>query len=177
MWDEEHLPDQLKSCAANAPTDNASAADKLPRFVRCRDFVAYSPQHDYIYIPSRQHWPASIINERLRPRPLLNANGKVKRDAKGKRILIAASKWISKYNPVDQMTWAPGEPEMIRGGIIRNGGWTKQIGASCFNEYQPPIIVHGDPADVQPWLDLITKLYPDAVDDILNWSAQRVQRL
>jgi hypothetical protein len=31
------------------------------------------------------------------------------------------------------MTWAPGEPMLIPGRLVSNGGWIKRNGVTCFN--------------------------------------------
>src|SRR4030095_2146511 len=46
---------------------------------------------------------------------------------------------------------------------------------ACFNLYRPPSLVHGDPTQVERWLELLTTVYPDNIDHILNWLAHRVQ--
>jgi hypothetical protein len=40
------------------------------------DFQAYMPIHSYMYTPSRELWPASSVNARIPPVPLVNADGK-----------------------------------------------------------------------------------------------------
>ena len=50
------------------------------------------------------------------------------------------------------MTWAPGEPEIIEGRLIFEGGWKDHPGARCLNLYRPPTIVLGDPAKAGPWI-------------------------
>src|SRR5690349_10865769 len=39
------------------------------------DFRAYMPSHAYIFMPCRDVWPASSVDARLSPMPLLDANG------------------------------------------------------------------------------------------------------
>src|SRR5262249_35828688 len=98
------------------------------------DFYAYMPMHTYIFVPSREIWPASSVNARIR----LHA---------GK-----ASEWLDQNRPVEQMTWAPGEGMIIRDRLISGGGWIERAGMSCFNLYRPPTIEHGDAAQAGPWL-------------------------
>ena len=57
------------------------------------------------------------------------------------------------------MTWAPGEPMLIKGRLVSNGGWVERDGVTCFNLYRPPIIKHGDAAKARPWLKHIYKIY------------------
>jgi hypothetical protein len=40
------------------------------------NFVAHLPQHNYIFLPTREPWPASSVNSQLPPMALLDANGK-----------------------------------------------------------------------------------------------------
>src|SRR6516164_398284 len=61
------------------------------------DFVAYMPQHVYIFMPCREPWPAASINARL---------GKVPVVVGGKRVMLSASTWLDQNRPVECMTWA-----------------------------------------------------------------------
>jgi hypothetical protein len=74
------------------------------------DFVAYMPMHNYIFIPTREPWPASSVNARLEPQAVLDEKGNVKLDAEGEPVILKASAWLDQEAPVEQMTWAPGEP-------------------------------------------------------------------
>src|SRR5262245_32065710 len=90
----------------------------------CReDFVAYMPQHNYIFVPTREPWPAASVDARLKPTPLLDATGNPIKDDKGKPKFIAASTWLDQNRPVEQITWAPGEPLLIKDRVIAEGGW------------------------------------------------------
>ena len=74
------------------------------------DFSAYMPTHSYIFTPSREMWPAASVNARIPP---ISDNG-------AKPVL--ASAWLDKHKPVEQMTWAPGEPMLIPNRLISDGG-------------------------------------------------------
>ena len=87
------------------------------------DFYAYMPMHTYIYAPSREMWPASSVNARVSP--LVDANLRV----------IRASAWLDRNKPVEQMTWAPGLPMLIRDRLVSEGGWIERKGVTCFNLY------------------------------------------
>ena len=39
---------------------------------------------------------------------------------------MAASAWLDRNQPVEQMTWAPGEPMLIRDRLISEGGWIER---------------------------------------------------
>jgi hypothetical protein len=178
------------------PDDDASAADtvaagptpaadknkpdnkkkKTRHGVTVEDFVSYSPQHFYIYKPVREPWVSSGVNANCPPMPDLKPNGDPKLDKDGNPKFIPANVWIDRNRSVQQMSWLPGAPMEIRDRLIKEGvGWIDRRGVTCFNLYQPPDIVPGNPADVGPWLDHVRKIYPDDADHIIKWCAQRVQ--
>jgi hypothetical protein len=52
--------------------------------------------------------------------PLYDADGKpVQSEKTGKPLRIAASAWLDRYRPVEQMTWAPGEEMLNRDRLNR----------------------------------------------------------
>lgn len=73
------------------------------------------------------------------------------------------------------MAWIPGEPLIIEGRLIADGGWIPRPGCRCFNLYRPPTTIHGDASLAGPWLDHLERIYPAEADHILKWLAQRVQ--
>jgi hypothetical protein len=90
--------------------DSQAEADRAasePEGVTLTDFVAYMSGHSYICTLTREMWPAASVNARIR------------NPAKG----VTASAWLDKKSPVEQMTWAPGEPMLIKGKVVANGGW------------------------------------------------------
>ena len=56
------------------------------------DFYAYLPQHNYIFVPTREFWPAASVNN-----VLTGLGGK-------------PSEYLDRYKPVVQATWVPGLP-------------------------------------------------------------------
>lgn len=58
------------------------------------DFVAYMPSHQYIFKPTREMWPASSVNARVPPVPLVGADGGPMLDKNGKQKTMAASAWL-----------------------------------------------------------------------------------
>ncbi len=90
--------------------------------------------------------------------------------------MVTATAWLDRNKPVEQMTWAPGLPMLIRDQLISEGGWIERKNVTCFNLYRPPTIKLGDAADADPWLDHVRKVYPDDADHIIKWCAHRVQR-
>jgi hypothetical protein len=132
--------------------------------VTIESFYAYMPGHSYIFVPTRDMWPAGSVNARIAP---LTAGQKQ----------IPASAWLDQHRPVEQMTWAPGLPMLIRDKIIADGGWATEPGANCFNLYKPPRIELGDARQAQRWLDHIHRVYDEeaVAQHIVKWLAHRVQ--
>lgn len=139
--------------------------------VRIEDFYAVMPQHAYIFAPSRDLWPAASVNARCRP----VLDGK---DKKGDDRYIAAATWADKHRPVEQLTWAPGEPMIVRDRLISDGGWIERAGCTCFNLYRPPppARLAGDPSLAGRWIEHARRLYLDSADHVIRWLAHRVQR-
>jgi hypothetical protein len=65
---------------------------------------------------------------------------------------------------------------LIRDRLIADGGWIERRGVTCFNLYRPPTIEIGDAKKADDWINHIKKIYPNEVDHILNYLAQRVQQ-
>jgi hypothetical protein len=88
-----------------------------------------------------------------------------------------ASSWLDENLPVEQMTWAPGMPEVIRDKLVADGGWIERDGVSCFNLYRPPTLRSGDANLAGKWLDHVHRVFneEDAVF-IIKWLAHRVQK-
>jgi hypothetical protein len=143
--------------------------------IALKDFIAYLPLHGYIFIPTRELWPATSVNARIKPITFKNRDGTPLLDEKGKPVKMAASLWLDKHHAAAQMTWCPGEKMEIHNRLVNDGGWFEHKGATTFNLYRPPIIVHGDAANVGPWLNHIKKIYPKDAEHILNWMAHPVQ--
>jgi Family of unknown function (DUF5906) len=131
--------------------------------VTVSDFYAYMPMHSYMFAPSREMWPASSVNARIPP---VQVGDKA----------VSASAWLDQNRPVEQMTWAPGEPMLIRDRLIADGGWIERRGVSCFNLYRPPTIKLGDARLAAPWLDHTRYVFEDDANHITMWLAHRVQR-
>jgi Family of unknown function (DUF5906) len=128
------------------------------------DFCAYMPQRSaYFFIPSRELWPGTSVDARLPPVP--GPDGKP----------IKPSAWLAANAAVEQTTWAPGEPVLIRDRLVSDGGWIVRPGCRIFNQYRPPALVPRA-GDVGPWLDLVNKIFPSEADHIVLWLAHRVQR-
>jgi hypothetical protein len=145
--------------------DNTELADA----VTLDDFQAFLPSHQYIFMPTGAMWPAGSVNSQIPPIVIPKPDGK---DDK-----IAASVWLDRHRPVQQMTWAPGEPKIIAHRLpTLDGGWVKKRGARTFNLYRPPVIdTTADPRQAQRWIDHVHLVYPDDAEHIIDWLASRVQ--
>jgi hypothetical protein len=134
--------------AGNAPCCVASG-------VGLDDFRAYMPQHSV---------------------PLFDANGVPILNDKGEQETMLATLWLDKYRPVETMTWVPGEPMLIEGKLISEGGWIDREGVTTFNLYRPPTLIPNNVGDATPWLDHVYRIYISDFDHIIQWLAHRVQR-
>lgn len=127
--------------------------------ISLNDFHAYLPEHKYIFAPLGKLWPAASVNERL---------GKVGR--------LTAATWLDRNQAVEQMTWAPGEPELIEGKLLDAGGWIHRSGVRSFNLYRRPTIELGDADQAGRWVEHVYRLYPVEAEHLIDWFAHRVQR-
>jgi hypothetical protein len=143
--------------------------------VSLADFHAYMPSHTYMFAPTREMWAASSVNARVRSIPLTDARGEPVLDDEGKQKTMAATAWLDRNKPVEQMTWAPGLPMLIEDRLISEGGWIERAKVTCFNLYRPPTIKPGNAAAARPWIEHVHKVYPDDDGHVIKWCAHRVQ--
>jgi hypothetical protein len=124
------------------------------------DFIAYMPSHSYIYIPTREMWPVASVNARCTS-PIPD---------------LSAATWLDQNRPVEQMTWAPGEPMLIADRLVSNGGWIGRLGVRTFNLYRPPLPMTGDRSQAGKWIGHIDTLYgTEAAHHIIKYFAFKVQ--
>src|SRR5262249_17912939 len=120
-------------------------------------------------------WPAASVDARIAPVPLVDADGNLVLDSKGRPVTVLASTWLDQNQPVEQITWAPGEPKLIKDKLVADGGWIKRSGCAVFNLYRPPTIIRGNAIAAKRWLDHFHRIYPDDADRAITWLAHRVQ--
>jgi hypothetical protein len=144
--------------------------------VSLEDFRAYMPQHTYIFMPTREPWPAASVNARIPPVPLFDAQGKSVVTKSGATRTMRASDWLDWNRPVEQMTWAPGEPDIVEGRLVGDGGWIERQGVQCLNLYRPPNIELGDHTKAGPWLEHVRKVYGEDAEHIIAYLANKVQK-
>jgi hypothetical protein len=143
--------------------------------IQLDDFYALAPANRCIYRPTRDIWNNEAVDNRLPPRPVLDANGNPVRSG-GKVKMLPASKWLAQHCSVERMTWAPGEPEIIEGKLLIDDGWIEKPGARTYNTYLPPTIKLGDASQAKRWRDHWFKLYPaDVAEHCIAWLAHRRQ--
>jgi hypothetical protein len=139
------------------------------------DFVAYMPMHKYIFKPDGETWPAASVNARIPPIPLVDASGQPVLDDKGKEKHLPASAWLDRNQPVEQITWAPGQPQLIADQLITQGGWRKRPGCTVFNLYIPPTLVP-KAGNHKKWREHVRRVFSDDADHIERFLAHRVQK-
>jgi hypothetical protein len=149
---------------------------RVDRAVTLDDFYAYMPQHSYIFAPSRELWPAASVNSRIGLQPLLDEAGNPIRDETGRLVRVRASLWLDRNRSCEQMTWSPGDPEIVESRLVSQGGWIERQGCRVFNLYRPPTLIHGDPCKAGIWIKHVEKIYPDDAAHIIAYLAHRVQR-
>jgi hypothetical protein len=138
--------------------DDPQPKPVLPPRVDFDDFYAHSQDHKFIFRPNGTLWPKETIDRRL-PR----------------RGNIRPSDWLFQQSPVDQMTWAPGEDELICDKGIKDGGWYDRAGGRIYNSYKPPRLGHGRAARAKRWSDHVHLLYGEEAPHIIKWFACLVQ--
>jgi hypothetical protein len=122
------------------------------------DFLAYMPEHKFIYRPTGDFWVKESVNSRL-----------------AKRGKLPASVWLDRNHHVEQMTWAPGKPELIKDRLFADGAWIPKTGVTVYNRYRPATIKR-QPGDARPFIKLGVRLFgAKAFRHIRNWFACREQ--
>ena len=177
-------PGELEAIAAARAADEAETRQRQEGPVTVADFYSYMPQRQFIFTPTRELWPTAAVNARCPPPRGEDGTPLTKRvtrkNKKGEEISedvpLSPTEWVDQYRPVEQMTWAPGEPLLIHDRLVdHGGGWIERTGCNTFNLYMAPKIELGDPAKAQRWLDHIGRVFPDDIEHLIKWLAQRAQ--
>lgn len=137
------------------PDDGLESIKNIPAAsgnVSMNDFYAFMPDHTYIHRPSGIAMSAASVDEAI---------GK-----EARQILVPTV-------PVHSYTWAPGYPERFTLDELdptHVGG--EQVW--LYNQYRAPRAPKAG-GDVDMWLNLLRKIFPDDADHIVNYFADAVQ--
>jgi hypothetical protein len=140
-FEEDIDPPKGKGGGGNGqagPTTQAAGEQEPEAYtgpVTLDDFIAYLPRHSYFFTPTREPWTAGGVNARLDLVPLVDENGKPLLDGDGKPVKVKPSTWLDQYRAVEQMTWLPGEPMLIKDRLITLDGPIERAGVTTFNLY------------------------------------------
>jgi len=175
--DADKASEKWEKLRTSPPTDLSVAslyylADQAyPRWrhITIDDFYAYMPMHNYIFAATGDFWPLASIDASLPPVVVTGDNGEPKK--------IKPHSWLDRHQPVQQMTWAPGEPELIKDKlVIGESGFKARRGARVYNLYRGWHHQRGEATRAGPWLDLVDKIFGDNRHHALSWLAHRIQR-
>jgi hypothetical protein len=148
------------------------SAQGRARAVELEDFYFFMKKEDAcIFAPTGDIWPGANVNKLL---PKITAG----EDEDGKPLKVPPTTWLAKNRAVQQTTWAPGLPKIIKDRLFSEGGFMAHGGAWSFNLYIPPepTPIVGDATKAGPWVDHAKKVYPEDYEHILDCLAHRVQR-
>ena len=131
-------PDVIRIADARARADRALANLKPSQNgnqpdlgVSLYDFRAYMPMHSYISCPPAKCGRRAASTRAFHPWRWVSTR---------RAILLSfrpATGW-TRHQPVEQMTWAPGEPMLIRDRLIaQGGGWIERKGATVLQPVSP----------------------------------------
>jgi hypothetical protein len=163
--------------ATASTSGSATSSPHSATGVTIDDFVAYLPKHVYIFTVCREIWLGPGVNARLPAQQVLTASGQPKRDKDGNFVYQPATKWLDKHRGIEQATWCPGQPMLIKDRVVVDGGWIERKGVTTFNWYRPPRIELGDAAKAEPWIKHVHRvLHADDAEHCIKWFAHRVQR-
>ena len=91
------------------------------------------PNHSYIFVPTREMWPASSVNSLL-PRCRAEEERHPEPGREREAETLKPSDWLDQHRPVEQMTWAPGEPLTVERQADRRG---RLVRAPRHHDVQP----------------------------------------
>ena len=129
------------------------------RGLSIKDFAYFSPKDKCIFMPTGDLWASNAVDRQvIKPRKKMDPTS-----------------WLAHNRAVAQMAWSPGDPQIIKGRIMREGGWIEHPQADVFNAYRGPTIMKA-PGPINTWRDHLYQLYPDEGAHIEMWMAHRVQR-
>jgi hypothetical protein len=124
------------------------------------DFVAYLPDHSYIFVRNGETWTRDGVNAALPP-VTLTSNGKPVMK-KGEPVKVKPNIIIDRRAPVHCESWIPGHPRIVENMLMTDRGLIRSKGSRTYNHYlpAPDLPQHGDAGKAGPWVELVKKLYP-----------------
>lgn len=134
------------------------------------DFWSLAPENRCIFAPSGELWSNASVNARLKAVP----TGEAKSD--GTDEYVSPTAYLARYRSVEQLSWLPGDPQIIEGILMTSGGRIRKPGCRIFNLYKPPTIIPGNAEEAAPWIEHLRWIFPDEADHIIAWFAHKVQR-
>jgi hypothetical protein len=153
------------TASANGQHDpDAEGEPQGPDGLQLTSFFAYLPKHKYIFRKDGSIWDPAGVNAGLPP-------------VSTEMGIVSPAKYLDKTRAVHQLTWVPGQPELIEDALITGGGLEPAPGFRAYNLYRgpDPLPEGSDPRQAGPWLAHIELLYPDDAHHIVSWFASRVQ--
>jgi hypothetical protein len=161
---------ELKAASVEDDTELERLARLPPLVLTLDHFRGFMRKKDTcILLATGELWPSANVNKRVPPVV-------VGVDEEGKPIKLAAASWLARHRPCEQMSWAPGEPRLIRDKLIIESGWIACPGATVFNLYLSPTITRGDPTKAEKWLGHLRRAYPGDADHTVRFFAHAVQK-
>src|SRR5262249_36718190 len=117
---------------------------------------------------TRKACPGAGATPPTPPVQLIDKNGNPVLDDNEKPVKLPSTVWLDRFRHVEQMTWCPGLPTVIKDRLIAEGGWIERRRVSILNLYRPPpILPAGDASRAQRWVDHIERVYPDESERII----------
>src|SRR5215471_15265421 len=166
-----------KKTTFTATASTSGSTTSSPTDVTIDDFVAYLPRHLYIFTVCPEIWLGARRQCLLAASASVHPSGQPKRDMNGNLVYQAATKWLDKNRGVEQATWCPGQPMLIKDRVVVDGGWIEREGVTTFNWYRPPRIALGDATKAGRWIEHVHNvLHADDAKHCIKWFAHRVQR-
>jgi Family of unknown function (DUF5906) len=126
------------------------------------DFVHVLEPNQYAYRPTRVLCSEKSVDKRVRSIKV------------GDDKYVKALDWIARNQAVEQMTWAPGEPEFVRDKYIAHGGWFAHKGGKVYNVYSGPVRTPRA-GDVSLYTGHLKRIFPTEWEENLDWMAFKVQ--
>jgi len=150
--------------AAAAFDDDATQPEKERTTIY--DFYAHNPTGKFVYMPTGDLWPASNVNSRCGPTGISDAKGKP----------LPASEVLKRQRSVDQVSWLPGRPKLVKDAVLTKAGIEAEKDNVILNLYRPPAKCSGVAQHALPWRRHLEMLYPEDAEWISKWMAHCIQR-